>query len=361
MHMSSLNVSSLNVSVPVVYVGVDVAQAQLSVAVAQPAAMAQPAAVAQPEVAPSYVGEVANEEGALAAWVVQMQQQWPQTTLHLVVEPTGGYEQPLVRLVRQAGWPVSVVNPLQVRQWARGQGRRSKSDRQDALLLAGYASQSQPSAQEPLPEAVEALAELERRRDDLCGLIRQEENRHAQSRYRRLPPAVAQSLQRTLEMLRQELAAVEQAIAEHVACQAELAEERRLLLSVPGVGQRGVHSLLVLLHRFVAHTAGQGDDKALTAFVGLDPQLHESGKSVRQRPTISKMGDCRARSLLYLGALGGVRGHNPLRTFYQALVARGKAKKLALVAAARKLLIWAWAVFRSHTPFDPSRHAQAPT
>ncbi len=76
--------------------------------------------------------------------------------------------------------------------------------------------------------------------------------------------------------------------------------------------------------------------------------------SVWERPIISRMGDRAGRRLLYLGALGGVRGHNPLRAFYQQLLGRGKAPKLALVAAARKILVWAWAIFRTNKPFDAS-------
>jgi transposase len=328
---------------------VDVAKASLSVAVS----------VSQS--ASHYLGEVANDPAGIAALLVQLGERWPGQRLHLVVEPTGGYEANLVAAAYAAGWAVSVVNPYQVRQWAKGQGRRSKTDRQDALLLASYGAETEPAAQAPLAEEVESLAELERRKEDLAQLLRSEQNRLAQAHQRqRTPAAVVQSLERMVESLRQELAAVEQAIQHHLQAQPVLAEQRKLLLSVPGVGQKVVNYLLVLLHRFDARTAHQGDSKALTAFVGLDPTPHDSGRTVHMRPTISKMGDRRGRSLLYLGALGGVHGHNPLRTFYQALVARGKPKKLALVAAARKLLIWAWAVLRTHTPFDPTRHVQSP-
>lgn len=334
---------------PVVYVGVDVGQAQLSVATCVPGA------------APVYAGTVANEATGLAAWVAEVAAQWPGWRVYLVVEPTGGYEQPLVRLAQQTGWAVRQVNPLQVRDWGKGEGWRSKTDRQDALLLAAYGAAKQLPPQAPLPVAVTDLDELEQRRRELEALIRQESNRLAQSRWRQVPPAVTQSLERMLETLRQELAAIEQALRQHLAAEADLAQQRRWLLSVPGVGPKGVNYLLVLLHRFQALTAGEGDAKALTAFLGLDPKLHESGTTLGPRPTISKMGDVRGRTVLYLSALGGVRGDNPLRTFYRSLVARGKAKKLALVAASRKLLLWAWAVFRTQTPFDPSRHTHLAT
>ena len=102
-------------------------------------------------------------------------------------------------------------------------------------------------------------------------------------------------------------------------------------------------------------TNGQGSAKGLTAYVGLDPQPYESGTSVRKPATISRMGDTTLRRKLYMGALGGIRGQNPLRAFYQRLVGRGKKKRLALVAAARKLLVWAWKVFQTETDFDPAK------
>ena len=93
----------------------------------------------------------------------------------------------------------------------------------------------------------------------------------------------------------------------------------------------------------------------MVAYVGLDPQPHESGISVRRPARISRQGDRSLRARLYMGALGALRGDTPLHAFYQRLVDRGKPKKLALLAAARKLLVWAWAVFNSTQPFAASR------
>ena len=102
-------------------------------------------------------------------------------------------------------------------------------------------------------------------------------------------------------------------------------------------------------------TDGKGDIKGLVAYVGLDPKPHESGTSVRKRAGIFRQGNRPFRSRLYMGALGGVGGNNPLRTFYKHLVGRGKPKKVDLVAAARKILIWSWVVFNTNTPFDATR------
>jgi transposase len=91
------------------------------------------------------------------------------------------------------------------------------------------------------------------------------------------------------------------------------------------------------------------------AYVGLDPQPYQSGTSVRKRAAISRKGDRTVRRRLFMGALGGIRGKTVLQQLYRGLVGGGKAKKVALVAAARKILIWAWAVYRQQTSFDRTR------
>jgi transposase len=275
---------------------------------------------------------------------------------HLVLEPTGGYELALVAFAHQQGWLVSLPNPKQVRDWAKGQGRRAKTDQLDAAMLAQYGAQQQPLSQPELPQALQQLESLLARQQDLQQLLRQEQNRqHALEKRPVVAEPVRQSLEHLTAILETELSQIEQAIAALIKSQADWATKLRLLHSVSGVGPKIAPHLLALLLRWDLVTAGQGSPKALTAHLGLDPTPFDSGSSVHKRPAISKMGDPHLRKLLFMGALGGVRGHNPLRAFYQALVGRGKAKKLALVAAARKILIWAWAVFRSASPFDPKK------
>jgi transposase len=112
---------------------------------------------------------------------------------------------------------------------------------------------------------------------------------------------------------------------------------------------------LVFLYRWQARTAGQGTAKGLVAFAGLDPQENSSGSSVWRPPTISKMGCTFTRHKLYMAAQGGTRARSgPLRHFYDRLRGRGKAYRLTVIAAARKILVWAFAVFSSKVPFDPS-------
>ncbi len=281
-------------------------------------------------------------------------------TIQLIMEPTGGYEQPLARFALAQGWLVSLPNPRQVRDWAKGSGRRGKSDRLDADNLTAYGCELAPPAWRPLPEPLAALEALLQRRDDLAGMLRQEQNRrHALAARAEPRPAVAHSLEQAIAYLEQAIAAIEQEIQAHLDQHPDLKAEAKRLRSVPGIGERNVLPILVLLGRWGELTQQQGDRQGLTAYVGLDPVPYDSGTSVHRPAAISRQGNPVLRRLLYMGALGGVRGHNVLREFYQRLVSRGKKKRLALVAAARKILSWAWAVYRSKSDFDPVKAGAA--
>lgn len=280
----------------------------------------------------------------------------PAQPVRLILEPTGGYELALAAWAAARGWTVCRPNPRQVRDWAKGRGRRAKTDRQDALLLAHYGAECSPPAWTALPSEVSELESLLRRRDDLEGLLRQERNRLQQLDGRPgVARAVPPSLEKVIGALEDALAEVEEAIAGHQKQHPSIAKAVQQVQTVPGVGKRNSLWLVVVLFRWSTLTEGKGDAKGLTAFLGLDPTPHESGSSVRGPTPISRMGLAQMRRLLFLGALGGVRGANPLREFYQRLVGRGKPKVVALVAAARKILCWSWAVFVHQTTFDPTK------
>jgi transposase len=307
----------------------------------------------------SYAGERLNHALGCANFASEMEQQAKAagaTVIHLIIEPTGGYEAQLVAEAYQRHWLVTLVNPLALRRWAQGRGKRVKTDRADALVLAQFALETNPPPQQPLDEAAAELDTLLRRQTDLEKLLHSERNRLAQAGLNpKRSGAVQPSIQRMIEALEQELATIQHEIEQLIAHHADLAHQRQLLLSVPGIGVKLAPAFLVAVRRFLAKTNGQGSAKQFTAFLGLDPAPFESGTSCRKHTSISRQGDSLLRSKLFLGALGGVRGNNPLRAFYHSLLARGKAKKVALVAASRKISVWALAVFTQDTCFDPTR------
>jgi transposase len=308
--------------------------------------------------------EFANTQAGfrqLVARVTQAAGVGPGDPIHVALEPTGGYELALALFLHEQGWQVSRPNPKRVRDFAKGLGRRAKTDRLDALVLAQYAAERQPSAWAPLPSEVSELESLLERQRELAQMLGQEKRRlEALSGRPGVAAGVPETIERMIESLEATLAQVEEAIRAHLKQYAKLAQEAKRLRKVPGIGERNGLALLVLMHRWHTLTGGRGEAKGLVAFVGLDPQTHESGTSVRGRGTISRMGDRRLRPRLYMGALGGVKGDNALRVFYQRLVGRGKRKKVALVAAARKIVVWAWAVFRDQSDFrSPYAAAEA--
>lgn len=332
------------------WVGADMAKANFVVEVAgqQEAALGsfdnQTAGFAQLQQAIAQLGPVAASE------------------IHLIVEPTGGYELALVAYAYEQGWQVSLpgspLGPKQVRDWAKGMGQRTKTDQQDARILARYGAACQPQPQAPLPSEVSELDSLLKHRRDIEQMVQQEENRLAELSGRPgIAAPVLDSLTQVHEALQEALRQVEEAINAHLRQHSHLQQASKRLLSLPGIGPKIVLPLLVLLYRWQTLTNGAGSAKGLTAMVGLDPKTHVSGRTVFRHPAISKMGNAEMRRLLYMGALSAVHGHNPLHIFYERLVGRGKARKLAVVAAARKLLTWAWVIFCRQSTWDPEFHS----
>jgi transposase len=324
------------------YVGVDVGKQTLAVALG-----ADEASVLD-------MGNFANRVQGIERLANAVEQVAQGQPLHLVVEPTGSYHLSLVAAAYARGWQVSLPNPQRVREWANGLGRRAKTDTLDARTLARYGLHCQPSAQRPLPAEVAELEQLLRRKEDLEHMLQQERQRQATLGPQ--PTAVNESLKQMREALEQALREIEAAVEALLRQQPKLAQQRRQLCSVPGIGVRNVLHILVLLYRWEAYTAGQGTVKGLTAYVGLDPVPYQSGTSIHKRSSISKMGNTSMRRRFYLSALGATNARSsPLVIFYKRLLAHAKPKMVALLACARKILVWAWAVFRSGASFDPAR------
>jgi len=327
-----------------VYLGIDIAKATLEAAIWQAGKERQ-------------LGEFTNNPSGYQQLSKALKGSVKnKSELQLVAEPTGTYHLGLLGYAYEQGWQVSLPNPNTVRNWAKGQGQRVKHDKIDALTLARYGAKEQPGVQQPLPEEVLTLSLLLNRQEDLEKMRQQERNRLESFQQRPGTCAVVlDDLLQSIQFIEERLQQILLALKAHLQQFPHLKQQRTRLLQVPGIGEKSVLRILVLLYRWDAHTCGQGDFKGLTAFVGLDPVTFSSGTSVFKRPSISKMGDALIRRTLFMCALGGVHANDsPLVTFYQRLLGRNKPKKVALVAAGRKILAWAFGVFRSGNPFDPA-------
>jgi transposase len=264
----------------------------------------------------------------------------------VVIEATGGLERALTHALDQAGIAVAVVNPRQVRDFARAAGLLAKTDQLDAYVLALYGERLRPAARRPRSAADHALAALVVRRRQLAQLLEAERNR-----LRRVAePVVRASLEAHVGWLKTAIAALEDAIDKRLETSAVWQARAALLASVPGVGKVTIATLIGLLPEL-----GQISGKAIAALVGVAPFARDSGL-LKGRRTIWG-GRRQVRDVLYMATLVAVR-HNPqLTSFYAGLVTAGKPKKLALTAAMRKLLVILNALLRDGTPWRAPQSA----
>lgn len=266
--------------------------------------------------------------------------------LHVCMEATGIYYEALaVYFVEQGVW-VSVVNPLQIAQFAKAVGERNKTDRQDAKTIARFAATQSPPAWQAPPEHTRTLRDLLRRLEGLLAMERQEQNRLA------VAGAVVQaSIKSVLAILAEQIKSVKTAITEHIDRHPDLREEAKRLDSIPGVGTATITLVLAELPVSVRQDVRRAD-----AFTGLAPRRIESGTSVKGRSRLSKQGASRLRKGLYFPAIVACK-HNPVvKAFYQRMLQNGLTKKQAVCAAMRKLLHLIIGVLKSGKPFDPSLH-----
>ena len=308
---------------PELWVGIDVAKAWLDVASSGEEA----------------VRRVANDAEGIAALVVDLTSRAPQL---VVLEATGGYERAVTAALTVAGIPVAVVNPRQVRDFAKATGQLAKSDVLDARVLARFAQRIQPPAR-PLPDAVaQELASLLTRRRQLLEMRTAEQNRRP-SLAARLRPA----LDAHLVWLSQQIADLDEELGQTLRQSPVWREKEELLRSIPGIGPVVARTLLGELPEL-----GSLDRWQAAALAGVAPLTQDSGRRQGARRTWGGRGAVRAA--LYMAAVVASR-HNPvIQTLYQRLRAAGKPAKVALVACMRKLLTMANAILRDGVPWSPA-------
>ena len=260
----------------------------------------------------------------------------------VVLEATGGVERVAVAELAAADRPVVVVNPRQVRDFARATGQLAKTDALDAAVLARFAEAVRPDVR-PLPSAEQhAFAALAARRRQISAMITAETNR-----LRTAARVVRPSIEAHLAFLVRQRAEAELALGQAVEASPVWRAADVLLRSVPGIGAVVSRTLLAELPEL-----GQLTGKQIAALVGLAPLACDSGR-LRGRRSVWG-GRASVRSALYMAALSASRFNAVLRAFYGQLRARGKAPKVALVAVARKLLVALNAMVREGQPWRES-------
>lgn len=259
----------------------------------------------------------------------------------IVLEATGGYEAALVGTLAQAKLPVVVVNPRQVRQFARAVGTLAKTDRIDAAMLVRFGEQTSPEVR-PLPdEQTRLLDALLRRRGQLLEMIQAERNRLLQA----VGP-VRTDIRETIHFLVKRLKQTDRDLDDELRSSPVWREKEKLLKAIPGVGRQTVLTMLATLPEL-----GRVPCKKLSALVGVAPYNRDSGTLRGQRHCWG--GRTQTRRVLYMAALTATR-HNPqIRAFYKRLTVAGKPKKVALTACMHKLLLIMHAIVRDSVTWSP--------
>lgn len=259
----------------------------------------------------------------------------------VAVEATGGFETVVAAALAGAGLPLVVVNPAQIRHFARAVGQRAKTDPIDAAMIARFVEATRPAVRPMADEATQLLADLVARRRQIIEMIVAEKNRQRRTSVTR----IAKSIARLIKALEKELAEIDQEIDTGVRGSPAWRETEDLLASVPGVGSITARTLIAELPEL-----GTLDNKQIASLAGLAPYTRQSG----QWKGRSMIGGGRksVRSALFLAALVACR-HNPvLKAFRQRLIEAGKPKMVALIAAARKLLTILNAIVRDQKPWQ---------
>jgi transposase len=274
--------------------------------------------------------------------------------LHAVLEATGPYHEVAALALCQAGVRVTIANPAQVRDFARGLAVRTKTDGVDSGVLARYGALVQPPLWEPPAPEVRELQALLARRDAVAADLQRERNRHEKAEVTGQTGLVLLSIENAIVFLQAELRRLDKAIDDHIDRHPDLKDKLQLLQTIPAVGEQVGKALLSVMTARTFHSAEQ-----LAAYLGLIPVECQSGTSVLRRARLSKAGPTRVRKVLYMAAVVATRFNPHVRALYERLLAKGKSKMAAIGAAMRKMVHLCFGVLNSGRPYDPNWHPSA--
>lgn len=306
-----------------VSVGIDVSKERLDVAVLE-------------------TGEVFWVGNDAAGWKALVKRLGRLTLKAAGLEASGGYEQGVLRALLAAGVPVRRVNAYKLRLFARALGVKAKNDKLDAQLIARFVAEmpTRPVRPDPVREGLVELVTARRR-------LVEERVRLVNRAEKPLEAMLQRMAERRLRRLSADILLLERRIGEIIAAHPALAEKDRLIRSLPGAGPVLSFTLIACLPEL-----GELDRRQIAALAGLAPYDHESGKLKGRRRIWG--GRREVRCAAYMAALAAVRCNGRFKAFHRRLVEAGKPPKLAIVAAARKLLDTLGAMLRTQTPWSPA-------
>jgi transposase len=279
-----------------------------------------------------------NGFSSLVDWLNSCEAKAP----HICMEATGIYGEALATFLYDLGYPVSVVNPAQIKGFARSELTRTKTDKTDAKLIARFCRAMTPMLWHPQPLHIRQLQALVRRLEALQDMYQQESNRLEGA-----TDIIQSSIQSMLKKLDKEIQAIKVKIKKHIDGNPDLRNKQKLLDTIPGIGEATISQILAFMPIEQFKNA-----KQLAAFVGLNPQHRVSGTSVNGRARLSKMGNSKLRKAFYMPAIVAKR-HNPIiKAFSEKLKNAGKSNMVIIGAIMRKLVHIIYGVLKSAKAFD---------
>ncbi|ATV45863.1 IS110 family transposase [Pectobacterium brasiliense] len=286
-----------------------------------------------------------NSAQALAQWLIL--QKCDPSQAHIIMEATGVYHEHLADSLHQSDILVSVINPHRVREFAKGMGILTKTDKVDAYVLACYGCLKQPENWLPPSQEIRKLKALLQHRDSLLNDKQRIENRLSTLKSTTAPEEVLTSLESIEQNLKDELARIERLIAEHIDKHPGLKNDLKLLKSIDGVGEQIGWNMLAIIRGNNFRSAEQ-----VAAYLGVIPIERRSGTSVCGRARLSKIGPPGIRAKLYMGAIAAISHNRHVKAQYERLLVKGKAKMLAVGAAMRKLVHLCYGVLHTQRAYD---------
>lgn len=259
----------------------------------------------------------------------------PKSVTMVVFEATGGYEMNVAKFLSEKAIPIAIVNPRQVRDFAKATGKLAKTDKIDSNIIALFAEKLEPKETTLPNKKQQELSELRTRRAQVVDMITMEKNR-----LDKVSKLIAKSIKKTITFLEKELKALDEKLKEQIEKDEELSKKDQILRSVKGVGPVLSATLLAELPEL-----GKLDRKKIAALVGVAPFNRDSGKFLGGKTVWG--GRASVRSILYMAALVASRNNPKIKAFYEKLCAAGKAKKVALTACMHKLLLILNAMIKS--------------
>jgi transposase len=274
--------------------------------------------------------------------------------VHACMEATGTYGDSLATYLHEQDHLVSIVNPAAIKAYAQSHLSRTKTDRVDAALIAGFCGERRPPAWHPPEREVQELQALVRRLESLMEMRTAEENRLSSAIS---VEAVRESVAELLAHLSEQIKRTQKLIRNHIDSHPGLKRQRALLDTIPGVGEVTAAALLAEVPDLKEYRSA----RQVAAFAGLVPRERQSGSSVKGRVRLSKIGNARLRKALYFPAVTAIRCSPFFQAWVEGLRQRGKSKMAVIGAVMRKLVHLAYGVLKTGRPFDPEWMQKAKT